>query len=133
MLKGVESYKYLSELWAFRVLYAKSSSRDDCKMHILRSDAFCMQKMQRVLAVMIVRCIFCGQMHFCCARLVLLPDWADSLLCQNARFTDARLEILCFSTKLPDCNCQTGARLMQAGQIKVNKNRKGHTVHNATK
>ena len=40
MLKGVESYKYLSELWAFLVLYAKSSRRDDCKMHILRSDAF---------------------------------------------------------------------------------------------
>ena len=40
MLKGVESYKYLSELWAFLVLYAKSSRRDDCKMHSLRSDAF---------------------------------------------------------------------------------------------
>ena len=40
MLKGVESYKYLSELWAFLVVYAKSSRRDDCKMHILRSDAF---------------------------------------------------------------------------------------------
>ena len=40
MLQGVESYKYLLELWAFLVLYAKSSRRDDCKMHILRSDAF---------------------------------------------------------------------------------------------